>query len=690
MPIDPQLNTELKRLLAANQHEQAAALCREGLTSSPDSPELLTALALSELALGQTEAALASLHQAVAADERHAASRFQLGRLLAARGDSGQARACFEQCLTINPNHAPARTLLARLDASEGNHPGALSGARTALRADPDHMPAMVLMAELALADDQLELAHEQASHAVRLAPDNTAAQMVMARVFERQGHLAFAEQCLNNAIESSPAALEPRRSLAELLARSGRDKDALSMLETLVASHSSDVGLRLALARCKRRLGQLEGALSDYLWLLDDGNEFPELILETAECLFEDGQLLEARTLLVRDRVVDMPASRLLEARINAAEGSRSEARRQLMELAECDDSDVAERARLLGADLAMQDGEPEEALAVLTAAGDDVPSSPETLWSAIRIHRQLGNDEALLRSLEAAIQHPRSPDRLKQQARQLLADRLDRRGNYQAAGKQLSDCGWRPPVLPEGSATRLLDELADGGFGRTNEDGRVDPVWVAGWPGGGRELVLSALASSSSVRLQPPSQWPQRRDQLMSSIQPGGVPTESALRLARRRYLRSETGPSTGQPVLLEPGVVFAAELVALARVFPNAYVIHARADLPDLLLNWRLAGYGDIERMQAAWENEQMMLERLEKALPLRWTTLDLSAWSRTDGPGASSEDSSGAPPALKALCEMLELECTEAMVEAVDKAVEQSGLRMAGHYRHYADD
>ena len=66
MPIDPQLNIELKRLLAANQHEQAATLCREGLTSNADSPELLTALALSELSLGQSDAALANLQKAVA------------------------------------------------------------------------------------------------------------------------------------------------------------------------------------------------------------------------------------------------------------------------------------------------------------------------------------------------------------------------------------------------------------------------------------------------------------------------------------------------------------------------------------------------------------------------------------------------------------------------------------------------
>ena len=97
-----------------------------------------------------------------------------------------------------------------------------------------------------------------------------------------------------------------------------------------------------------------------------------------------------------------------------------------------------------------------------------------------------------------------------------------------------------------------------------------------------------------------------------------------------------------------------------------------------------------------MQAAWENEQMMLERLEKkkkkALPLRWTTLDLSACSLTDGPGASSEDSSGAPPALKALCEMLELECTrghEACPSTWLSSNQVWGPPMPAHYRHYAD-
>ncbi|AKS41042.1 tetratricopeptide repeat protein [Wenzhouxiangella marina] len=679
MPIDPQLNDELKQLLGKKNFSEAASRCRRALESSPKDPDLLTMLALSELELGDRASALSHLETAVAADGQHSPSRFQLGRLLIGEDRADQAREHLTQCLIIDPNHAGARTLLARLKAARGQIEDARTGARTALRADPDHVPALVLMAELAMEDGNLEEARNQASRAARLAPGNPAAQMVLANVLERQGHLDFAAQALQNAIQASPDAVAPKRALAELLGRHGQDQQALDILESLIDAHPSRSDLRLMLARSLRRLRRIEPALAEYQWLIDDGQSGPALVVEAAECMAQAGRALEARTLITRESLGDRADARFLLARLDLADGNEDHARRVLLELADGDDARIARHARFLLADLLAEQGRADEAIKRLLQGED---ADAEALWKAAGLASQVGDRAQEKACLERLLASAGVPEALRRRAASRLADLLDRAGDYSAAAEHLEQAAWRSAIELAEDAEEIVElalSAAEGSLPKVPvDDGRRAPLIVLGWPGSGREAVIDALAASSAVDALALQDWPARRQILLDALDKldQGAPDEAAQRLVRRRYARRAGDRGDVASVTLESGVLFAPELIAALRAFPEARLVRVQADADDLEIYWKLSGFADTERMKAAYEQDRAQIDRLLEAWDRPVLELSMADWC--------------APqlPAIEQLMCGLELEADASQLDAAQRAVETAGLRPAGHAARYA--
>jgi len=679
MPIDPQLTNDLKTLLAEGRHAQAIDRCQAALAEQPNDADLLTLLALAENESGQSEQALAHLEAAAAADAQHVAARFQLARLQITAGRGDQARERLTECLVLDPNHAGARTLLARLKAAGGQIDEARAAARTALRADPDHVPALVLLAELALESGDLSEASEQAARAVRLAPASVLAQSVMARVFEAQGHAGFAEQSLRNAVQSAPGAIAPARALAEFLDRQGSVDKAREQWQALIDEHPQRPDLRLALARVLRRAGQLDAALAEYEWLLDDGRDTPELVVETGECLARAGRGLEARSLIDRHALAQRDDARFLLARLDLNDGENEVARQALQALADAADRPVMERARLLLSDLALKQRDHHSALAAL--APDEEDASPERVWQAAAIANQAGLVERERRWLNVLMERPSTPQALRRRVRPRLADLLDQAGDFQAAAACLDGPGWRAPITLADDAEAILDgALAAPSKGLPDsacDDDRRSPIVVLGWPGSGRETVLALLAASGQCRLAGAADWPERRSGLVQVLEhlEQGPPAAAARRLARRRYSRFAGEPLEARRIPVEEGILFAPELIAMARAFPDATMLRMRPTEDDLRLYWQLTGFDRVDDMLVAWRDDQAMIDRWLTAWGCEVHELPAADWLPPSQDG------------LEALNQALGLELDPALLAPGSKAMAPAGLRPAGHARHY---
>lgn len=684
MAPDPALTQQAQKLLSSGRAAEAADICLQALRDFPADPSLLTLLARCDEARGDLQGACARLESAVAEAPEYLAGQFHLGRLLAGLGRLDQARERFDICLQFNPNDAPARTLLARLDVLAGNRAQAISSLRTALRADARHVPALATLADLLVEDGQLEAAHELASRALRINPDLPTVQMSMARVLLAQGHLSFAEQCLVNASHSMPQDPSPYFLLGQLKGRQGQFDQALSAFDAARQRGYNGLDLNLAKARCLRSLGRFDQARAQYDALVQSEDAAAELVLEAAEFCIEADMPGPARVLLARPSVRPLPARVLLLAQLADREGDSDQARQLAATLHDSEDRILASAARRLSARLALAADDGRAALDALATLLERTDSPSPVHWLGAEIMQSLDDHEAAVTTLNRLLDRPGLDPEEETKTRAQLVTVLDRAERYRDAAAQMRQAEWRAPVIPAGA--EQLDEevwerlLAGITAARQPDDGRIQPVFVAGAPGSGRELWLAALTAIAQVQALPRARFAERKRVLELPVDASRVAErdEGDLRLIRRRFLRAFGRLEASCSVLLETGMPSALDLVWLSRIFPGATVLVPNAEEADLRLHWRLAGYRDQGQMLAAWQREHKFLEQLRASVAMDWQLLPLAELYQDPA------------SALTAVSGHLGLQADASALAAMDRARIEFNYRVPGHWQHYRFD
>jgi tetratricopeptide (TPR) repeat protein len=683
MATHPNLIRQAQGLLAHGHFNDAADLCIHGLADTPNNPEFLVILALCDEARGDAAGAIERLQAAVAADGRHQASHFQLGRLEAARGNHQRAGELFDHCLSLNPNHVAARTLKARLIAVAGDRKGAIAELKSALRADPRHLPTLTTMADLLLEEGQVEQASEQASRALRLNPNSAAVQMCMARVLMAQGHPAFAQQCLDNAIKTAPTDPAPLLALAALFQRQGQHPQAMEALGRAGKLGYNGPDRILAEARSLRQMGRLIDALQRYEVLVEPDDAPADLVLEAAECCLDGRYPDVAKELLARPTVAGQVRAELLNARVAEETGDLALAAERAASLHQSENAAVMMSARMLSTRLALQANDAEAAqgfLQPLLGRGDAAPS---VVWMAAEIAQSREQHDQAIEWLTQLLEREGLDEGNKARTHNMLVQVLDRAERHSEAADHFKAAAWKTPFVgyglaDEASEAPKLDAIDPWQWDvEMPDDGRAQPILLTGWPGSGRELLFAALASSSQVGVLPPASWRVRRGELGLPARAEVVASlaESEARMQRRRFLRQLSELAGRHQALLEGGHVVADDLAMLARIFPGTTLIVPSADQADLEIYWRLSGFRDLPAMQAAWKRDQALLQRLGKLLPLK--RVEVSLAEMFEQPVAT----------LKALCQTLGLDAEPAMLEAMDRARLEFGYRAPGHWQNY---
>ncbi|MGE5232852.1 MAG: tetratricopeptide repeat protein [Acidobacteriota bacterium] len=113
----------------------------------------LRLLALAASGQGQTDRAIALLRRALREEPDDAETRYNLGRLLAARGHRGEAITELERAVAGRPNLAIAWSWLGRLQLAAGQRTAGESSLRSALAWDPSLTPAYAALIGALLTD---------------------------------------------------------------------------------------------------------------------------------------------------------------------------------------------------------------------------------------------------------------------------------------------------------------------------------------------------------------------------------------------------------------------------------------------------------------------------------------------------------------------------------------------------------
>lgn len=168
------------------RHAEAMAFFTQGLAANPNDVVLLSHQGLTQMRMGDVEAAEASLERAATLDPSYPQAQFNLGVLRYGQGRHRDAIARFERTLDLDPGFTDAYLNLGSTHAALGEYEAALDPWERLRQAQPNNA---ALIHNIALANarlGRLDAAITDFERAVELDPRNTASRRELARVRER------------------------------------------------------------------------------------------------------------------------------------------------------------------------------------------------------------------------------------------------------------------------------------------------------------------------------------------------------------------------------------------------------------------------------------------------------------------------------------------------------------------------
>lgn len=287
-------------LLAACGGENSATLVRE---------------AKAKAAAGDYKAAIIQLKNAVAADEKNAEARFELGKLYLDQLDLPSAEKEFRRAREagypsnqVNPMIARAllglREYQRVLDelppaGGEGNEAATLEAlrataymglgnkddARAILQkiapTAPENPEIQLALARLALLDGHPDQALQAIDQALQLAPDNTDAHLLKGDLMRALGKLDESAQAYQTALKQNPRYTPARLALADIAITQNRLDDARKEVDTALKNTPNSLQARYTQAMIDFREKKIEPARDHLAPVLKSAPEFvPALLL--------------------------------------------------------------------------------------------------------------------------------------------------------------------------------------------------------------------------------------------------------------------------------------------------------------------------------------------------------------------------------------------------------------------------
>ena len=212
---------------------------------------------------GETEAALASYTEAKRLDSEHADAHFNAGNAALELGRPEEAIAAFRQARDLRPN-AAVHLNLGNALLSGGQPEAAERELREALRLDADLAPARYNLANLLAWRGQHDEARVQYDRAIASDPESAQARFNRATFMAARGQLEEAIAGYREAVRLDPELAEAHFNLANALVRTGRAGEAKEEYRTALAIQP-DADAHRYLANLLVAEGQIEEAIRQY-----------------------------------------------------------------------------------------------------------------------------------------------------------------------------------------------------------------------------------------------------------------------------------------------------------------------------------------------------------------------------------------------------------------------------------------
>src|SRR5579864_5212915 len=207
------------------------------LQESPDNPDALHALALTELKLGDSEEAVKNLQLAMLAAPQQLRVALTLAQAKLAQQDSKGAEEVLKKVSENAPKSATAHNVLADFYFSQKRMPEAESELRHALKIDPKNGPALLALARLRLINGRNEEAEQDFKQLASLPGDES----IYASFLSQEGRNDEALREFERLARERPNDRQARTNLVAAYQRANRLADAKEILSDVLKKNPKD-----------------------------------------------------------------------------------------------------------------------------------------------------------------------------------------------------------------------------------------------------------------------------------------------------------------------------------------------------------------------------------------------------------------------------------------------------------------
>jgi tetratricopeptide (TPR) repeat protein len=499
----------------------------------------------------------------------------QAGRLQA-------AEQIYRQILTIEPNHFDAWHLLGVASAHLGRRQAGIECIRRSLTLKPDFADAHSNLGTLLLEQAKADEAVGCYRRALELKPDHAEAHNNLGNAFRDLGKLDEAVGCYRRALELKPDYAGGHNNLGNAFRDLGKLDEAVGCYRRALELMPELAGAHNNLGNALRDQGKLDEAVGCYRQALDLRSDYSQAYSNLGIVLQWQGKLDEAAACYRQAVQIEMRSFQSNRKDTNEPLASHQQG---------------------------VQSSPPRaEALDTLAEAFGHL---------ALLLQSRLPDDDLL------AMQQLLSESILRDDGRAALefglAQALDARGNYEAAGDHLHGANAaRQAVLkkrgreytPEKQkafTSGMMATFTPEFFARTSGFGldTLQPVFIVGLPRSGTTLVEQILASHPRVFAAGELPYCEETVQSLSKAMNQGdtlfkclldLDQETARSIAQQHLDRLRAFDQRANRIVDKMPENF--QHLGLIRVlFPRARLIHCHRDFRDVALSCRLTNFASF---------------------------------------------------------------------------------------------
>ncbi len=214
-----------------------------------ESSESLVSQAKASIAKGDPKAATIQLKNAVAADDKNADARYELGKLYLDQFDMASAEKEFRRAREAGLSASTVNPMIARALLGQREYQRVLDELPAPTDKDPDAATLQSLRATAALGLNRKEDARKMLQDALQAAPNNVDVHLALSQLALSDGDAEKAMQELDHALRINPKHRDSLLLKGDLLRATGKSAEAIATYREVLQIDPRHTNARLALA---------------------------------------------------------------------------------------------------------------------------------------------------------------------------------------------------------------------------------------------------------------------------------------------------------------------------------------------------------------------------------------------------------------------------------------------------------